>query len=156
MKIAKIAFTAALTLALVGCGGSETAYRDDIATDDIATAVDAVISAENLIAMDEAYLDNAMQVDPSHFDDFTVKINSTGINIDEYGIFHAADDEAAEAIEAYLDMRVENWMVEYMPEEFPKLESAEVVTYGEYVMYAILSDDNRTAAFAELEAELAN
>jgi len=38
-------------------------------------------------------------------------------------------------------------MKEYMPEEFPKLESAEVKTAGNYVIYAILSDNDKKAAF---------
>ena len=34
-----------------------------------------------------------------------------------------------------------------MPGERPKLDSAEVKIVGNYVMYAILSDSDRTAAF---------
>ena len=39
------------------------------------------------------------------------------------------------------------WLNEYLPEEKPKLEHAEVWSEGNYVMYAILDDDNREAVY---------
>ena len=45
-------------------------------------------------------------------------------------------------------------MDEYMPEEKPKLENAEVKTVGNYVMYAILSDDGKKSAFGAFEKSL--
>ena len=41
-----------------------------------------------------------------------------------------------------------------MPEEKPKLESAEVHVKGDYVMYCILSDKDKTAAFKAFEDAL--
>jgi hypothetical protein len=38
-------------------------------------------------------------------------------------------------------------MDEYMPEEKPKLEAAEVKTVGLYVIYAIVSEESRKAVF---------
>ena len=45
-------------------------------------------------------------------------------------------------------------MVEYMPEEFPKLQNAETKTIGNYVMYAILSDSDKQAVFSAFEKTL--
>ena len=42
-----------------------------------------------------------------------------------------------------------------MPEELPKLEEAQVKVCGEYVMYAILSDETAGDAFAAFESALA-
>ena len=92
-----------------------------------------------------------MKMDVSDYAGYTVKINAYGANIDEYGIFQAADDKQAKdveaAVEAYLQLRLDSWMDEYMPEEKPKLSSAEVKSEGKYVMYAILGDADKTAAF---------
>jgi hypothetical protein len=145
-------------LALAACGGSSEEYKSDVATADIAEQVSASLESDSLIAMDESYLTNAMQLDPTMFADYTVMVNSKGVNIDEFGIFKAPDAdsvaEVEEAIKGYLQLRIDTWMPEYMPEEYPKLENAEVTTCGQYVMYAILADDSAQTAFAELETAL--
>ena len=99
-----------------------------------------------------------MKIDASSFEEFTVRINAFGANIDEYGIFKAADSSQAKeikaAVEAYLKLRLDTWMDEYMPEEKPKLTSAEVKTKGNYIMYCILSDSDKAAAFSAFESSL--
>ena len=78
--------------------------------------------------------------------------------VDEYGVFRAKDADAAKELEKqakdYLANRLETWMDEYMPEEKPKVENAECRVFGNYVVYAILSDANRSAAFKAVEAAL--
>ena len=149
-----------LVLLLAGCsGGEESPYKNDVAVSDLAAAVDASLSNPDLIAMQDSYLTNAMQLDPAAFAEYAVKINSKGINIDEYGIFKAPDaksvEDTQEAAEGYLQFRLDTWMSEYMPEELPKLEEAQVKVCGEYVMYAILSDEDAEDAFAAFESALA-
>ena len=56
--------------------------------------------------------------------------------------------------EGYLQLRADSWMDEYMPEEKPKLTAAEVKTSGNYVMYCILSDTDKSAAFGAFESSL--
>ncbi|MGE4352758.1 MAG: DUF4358 domain-containing protein [Oscillospiraceae bacterium] len=147
-----------ILILLTGCGSSDTEYKTDVALSDLAEAVDAVIDSDSLVAMDDSYLVNAMQLDPENFADYMVKINATGVNIDEYGIFKAQDDESVDSVKAaaegYLQLRLDNWMPEYMPEELPKLENAQVKVCGRYVMYAILSDEQSQAAFSAFEATL--
>jgi hypothetical protein len=85
------------------------------------------------------------------FADYLVKVNAAGANIDEYGIFKAKDpaqlEAAEEEVKSYLQLRRDTWMDEYMPEEKPKLEAAEVKTVGLYVIYAIVSEESRKAVF---------
>ena len=85
-------------------------------------------------------------------------MNAFGANVDEYGIFKAKDEEQAKeiaaAVEAYLKMRNDTWMTEYMPEERPKMEAASYETAGLYVMYAVLADEAKTAAFDAFTASL--
>jgi hypothetical protein len=58
-----------------------------------------------------------------------------GANVDEYGVFRGADEaQAAEikkAVEDYLAMRVDSWMDAYMPEEKPKVTSAQIEDRGQ-------------------------
>ena len=149
---------AALCLCLAACSGGKEEYKDDISASELASAVDAVIDSSDMIAMEDSYLQNAMQLEPADFAEYVVKINSKGVNIDEYGIFAAPDTDSVQqvqdAAEGYLQLRKDTWMPEYMPEELPKLENARVKTCGRYVMYAILSDDAADAAFSAFEDAL--
>ncbi len=142
---------------LSSCAKKE-AWRADVPMSELTAAVEAGLASEGLTAMDEAYLKGALKLDDSLFDDYAVKINAYGVNIDEYGIFKALDEDSVPsvraAVEDYLRLRKETWMEEYMPEEKPKLEAAEVRTCGLYVMYAILSDGERETAFSGFEDAL--
>ncbi|MGI5936763.1 MAG: DUF4358 domain-containing protein [Oscillospiraceae bacterium] len=140
----------ALALSLLSaCGKSSVA---DVPVEDIAKKVDEAIGNEGtLIAVDADYIRGYMRMDVSDYMGFVVKINAYGANIDEYGIFKGADGnqakEIAKAVEDYLQMREDTWMEEYMPEEKPKLLAAESKVLGNYVMYAILWDEEKAAAF---------
>lgn len=145
---------------LAACGGGGGAYRDDVSIDTLAAAVDAKLSApEAMIEAPGNYIIGTMQMDVSSYAGYSIKLNSMGINIDEYGIFKGTDEKQAQeikkAVEDYLQLRRDSWMPEYMPQEYPKLENAEIRTAGNYVMYAILSDSEKTAVFAAFEQEIA-
>ena len=146
----------AMVLALLcACGGS----AKDVAIGDVVSAVDAALNkGDNLVEVDANYIKGYMKIDVAGYEGFTVKINAYGANIDEYGVFKAKDSaqakEAKEAAEAYLQLRVDSWMDAYMPEEKPKLTSAEVRTSGNYVMYCILSDTDKSAAFGAFDGAL--
>ena len=149
---------AALLLLLSACGGAKV--RDDVPVSGLSSAVDSAIGNEgDLVAAPESYLSSLMELDFSSLPEYVVKINSRGVNIDEYGIFKAAEGQKVSDLEAtvkgYLQNRIDIWMPEYMPEELPKLENAEVKTVGNYVMYMILSDSQKAAAGATFESSLA-
>jgi len=141
-----------------GCGSKTEVVKTDVPVSDISAAVTKVLSDDALVSVDADYVKGSMKMEVSDFDSFDVKINSKGVNIDEFGIFKAKDSEQVsavqKAVEDYLQMRSDTWMPEYMPEERPKLDSAEVRTVGYYVMYAILSDEDRDAAFKAFTAAL--
>ena len=84
--------------------------------------------------------------------------SGVGANVDEYGIFKASSEDGVAAVEqmvqSYLSKRVETWMPEYMPEEFPKVQSAKAQVYGQYVVYCILDDSEKSAVFNAIEAAL--
>lgn len=142
---------------LCACNGGDThtdtpAIKTDVTVDDLAAKVDEAIGAgDNMAARDASYIQGMMDMDVSSYAEYVVKTNAMGTNVDEYGIFKGTDEaqaaEIAQAVDAYLKMRNETWMTEYMPEERPKMEAASYEVCGVYVMYAVLADDAKTAAF---------
>lgn len=145
-----------MVMLLCACGSGK---GKDVPVDDVVAAVDEALGKdESLVAVDENYIKGYMKMDVADYDGFTVKINAYGANIDEYGVFRAKDSSQAKeiksAVESYLQLRVDSWMDEYMPEEKPKLTAAEVKTNGNYVMYSILSDADKQAAFGAFDGAL--
>lgn len=151
-----VLLTAALVLALAlcACGGGSS---KDVPVSDIVTAVDGVLGGSgNLVEADTGMVEGFMKLSEDGYADCAVKISSS-TSFDEYGVFQAADSSQAkaiaEALEAYLQLKLETDMG-YQPEELPKLESAEVKTSGNYVMYCILGDAEKSAAFGAFEDAL--
>ena len=143
-----------LALALCACGGSS---GKDVPVADIVTAVDGVLgSGETLVEADAGMVEGFMKLTEDGYADCAVKISSS-TSFDEYGVFKAADSSQAKtiagALEAYLQLKLETDMG-YQPEELPKLEKAEVKTSGNYVMYCVLGDSERDAAFGAFENAL--
>ena len=134
-------------------------YRDDVKTSEIADSIKQKIEGgDKLTEVNETFIENTMGVAASEYEDHSVFITVVGTNINEFGIFKAKDSAQAEKLKEelqdYLKLRNEAWMPEYLPEEYPKLKNAEVKSAGLYVMYAILSDSEKQAAFSELESML--
>ena len=140
---------------LAACGDS---WREDAAAAELAETVSAYLDAGSLAEMKESYLTGAMKLDTALFSDWVVEVNAYGVNIDEFGIFRAPDAAGVSAVENavrdYLQLRRDTWMDEYMPEEKPKLEKAEVKTCGLYVIYVIASEEARPQMLAAFEQAL--
>lgn len=139
-------FVLSMLVCLVGCGKAK--FKDDVSLETLEEIFDRKLGSADMAAMNSGYLSGAMHLDPSQFGLYVVKLNSRGVNIDEYGIFKARNmdevDDVKDAVEGYLKLRRDTWMEEYMPKEKPKLEKAVVTVCGRYVMYLIASDELRT------------
>lgn len=137
----------ALALGLLAGCGSESAQPE---MSDVVAAVEAVVPTDGMTQLDASYIKNVFKLEESDYADCLVMSTNVGTTIDEFGIFKGKDSaQAAElktAVEEYLQFRLDSWMPEYLPEEFPKLQGAQLWADGDYVMYAILSDDAKTAA----------
>ena len=108
----------------------------------------------SLVEMTEDYVSGILSVDLTKVSDYSVYVDASGAGVDEYGIFKAnegAGEEVQSMLESYLDMRLESWMDEYMPEEKPKVENAVVKNYGDYYVYVILSDSEQEAFYTAFE-----
>ncbi len=108
--------------------------------------------------MDFGYIENMFKLSDGDYERCLVMATNVGTTIDEFGLFKGADSAQAEALHTavkdYLQLRLDAWMPEYLPEEFPKLQNAQVWTAGNYVFYAILSEDAKTAASSAFQAAL--
>lgn len=157
--VSSILLIAISLLALVSCGSGAAKYRNDVAVPDLCAAADPLIGDSSTMAtMTDDYLYGMMGIELDGISDYAVKVQASGANVDEYGIFKASSEENVATVEqmvqSYLAKRVETWMPEYMPEEFPKVQSAKAQVYGQYVVYCILDDSEKSAVFNAIEAAL--
>ena len=143
----------ALAALLAGCGGGKT---KDVPVSELADKVSAALGKSDMADPGANYVRGYMRRTPDEIGDYIIRKNVMGTNIDEFGIFKAGTMDAAalkEMIDGYLKILQDSWM-NYQPEEEPKLKGAEVKTVGDYVMYVILSDADKAAAFKAFEAAL--
>ena len=157
-KTALLLCAVAMIASLAACGSGSSKVRDDVAAKDVSEAVAAVLTQDSLVTAPDSYISGSMKMDMSGYKGYDVKINSKGVNIDEYGVFQGKDAaqtaEIKKAVEDYIQRYKDRWVPEYMPGERPKLDGCEIKVEGNYVMYAILSDDDKTAAFGAFEKAL--
>lgn len=145
----------ALCLLFASCNRTPK-YRDDVKTSELADSIKLKIEGgDKLTEIDASFMQSSMGIDATEYEDFSVFITVVGTSINEFGIFRVKDEAHAEELKGklqdYIDLRNEAWMPEYLPEEYPKLKNAEIKSAGLYVMYAVLSDSEKEAAFKELE-----
>lgn len=134
-------------LCLCAACGDDTAKSTDPGMDAVSTAVKNAADSEIMTDIPESYMQSMMKLSAENYSECYARISSVGININEYGVFKTDDPDAMkDLLHAYLEYREEIWMDEYLPEEHPKLQNAQVWVMGDYVMYAILDSETMDAA----------
>ncbi len=151
--------------AMVACGGDgqseETRDPNKPAAtlDSIYAAVSAVVpDADKLTDAQATHLSGFFNgAVPEDFASYKIVMQTMSTSIDQIGIFEAKSAEDVKKIEAmvddFFDFYLSLWNDNYLAEEKPKLENAERVTSGNFVMYVILGDDARAAAITAFENE---
>ena len=147
-----------LSVSLLGC--KSNSYLDDLSCAQlISVAKDSVTTESGYEPMSAGRSEYAFG--DLKYDDMAIIVSIATENIDEIGVFHATSPDAAKeistALEVYLDGLLEEkgtFIASYAPYELEKLENAEVRMFGNYVAYAILSRDGRSAVFMTLEGEI--
>lgn len=94
---------------------------------------------------------------PDYVTDSVIRFSTDGNDLNEFGIYHvtAGNAEAMkELLTAYLTKFYDLYNANYLPEETPKLRDAEVKVFGNYVVYAMLNDADRTTLFDTIENSL--
>ena len=159
LRVISTVLAALLLLGLLaGCGAGS---GKTVPVADLAGAVSTALGKADSMAESDGTFLGLTGADADKLGEYRILINRYGANIDEFGIFSSGDEKdslSAQKIKAlvenYLARRLDIWMEEYMPEEKPKLENAEVRVKGDYVMYCILSDADKTTAFKAFENAL--
>ena len=142
-----IALILAMLMALCllsACGGHSDS---DPGFEAVSNAVKNAADSDIMTDIPESYMESMMKLTADNYSECLVRISSVGTNIDEYGVFKTEDPSAMEdALNDYLAYRMDIWMDEYLPEELPKLQNAQVWAVGNYVMYVIADSDTIDAA----------
>ncbi len=154
-KILCLTLACILLLALAACGDGTT-YADTLSVSRLgAEARAALKDQKDYTVADSGYLDDFFFL-PSYVTEHTVFFSTEGNDINEIGIFHVTEGNAqtmATTLSNYLTDSYEQnaaWYDSYIPQETPKLRDAEVRVFGNYVIYGILSDADRTTVFDAL------
>ncbi len=150
-----------LATLLSACGKKEKTYADDIPCSELADTVEEQIPVDfGYETFGGEHLRYYFEDTKVH-DDACLRYSVRSEEISEFGIFHTPDEasriEIKRLCENYLaTLREEKstFIASYAPEEVPKLERAEVRSFGNYVAYAILSDDDRELFFETIEKKL--
>ena len=137
------------SLLLAGCAGAR--YKSDVPCEDVTKkAVEILSDGLEYAEFDGSHVD--MYFNKAAFEDFFVIYSTETNDINEIGVFRAADERSAKQTEAAcLDyvktMRDEQraFISSYAPDELPKLERARVHRYGNYVVYTILTPEETDA-----------
>jgi hypothetical protein len=159
MRLTAIIIIIVAAFALYGCGADESRLQvnADIEVADIAASADSIIkSGGKLSAVDDAYIKGMMNIDASLIDEYTLKIQTSGTEIDQYGIFKVTDkanfDNVKKALEAYLDTLRNSWDdFNYLPSEAPKLANAAIYTAEPFLIYTVMSEADTTAFITKFE-----
>lgn len=111
----------------------------------------------SLVEMTEGYVSGVMNFDLAKVSEYVVCVDASGTTVDEFGIFKANADTGEDVkgmLTEYLEMRLDTWMDEYMPEEKPKVENAQIRNNGDYYIYAILGDSEKEQLLGAFEEAL--
>ena len=149
-----------LTLSLISCSKKDD-YRDDVPCAQITDAIKKDLSAKGGYAFFEEDQIKFIFDDISLADEYSVLYSLLSQNIDEFGVFHADNEKDARELfdecREYIEEKYEDenaFISSYAPEELPKLKDGEVKVFGNYVVFAILSENDRAALFAKVEEML--
>ncbi|MBR5880554.1 MAG: DUF4358 domain-containing protein [Clostridia bacterium] len=161
----KIIMITAMLLCLVMSLNACSSVRDDVPVSELTSAVLGAVSTQGgFTAADADYVSlefaNASVID-SNVSEWMICASTSSQTVDEFGIFHVKNGGDVGAVKAEvqdyvsaLQVKLEVYLDMYDPAEKTKLENARVTVYGNYVVYAILSSDDKDALFSHVESAL--
>ncbi len=144
-------------LFLPSCKGP--AYRSDLSAEALAkSCADELAVSDVAFETEESFSGEEMPFcDP----ELSVCYATDGNNLDEFGIWKTRGEKPRKVATFLSDSLLkryrenESFYQSYIPEEIPKLRDAEVRVYGDYVVYAVLSPQQKKEFFQFLEKTLA-
>ena len=162
-KAARAALLVLLCTVFILSSCAKEEYKTDINAKEIADALCEKTPTESKwIGEDQDFIKEYIEI-PEYVKESQVYYAQNTNNLDEFGIFWVEEgkESAVRSMlsQGYLQKRYnenQEWYNSYMPTQTPKLRDAEVRVYGNCVVYAVLSPEQRTAFFAECEKLLKN
>ena len=149
-----------MIFAAVSCGGG---YKNDVPLKTLTDAALAKVPVDGgYITADEDFMEFNFEGHEYAAEYGVFYAANTSANINELGVLRADSAENAqklfEATEKYLEDRLESWMgaINYTPDEHPKMENAKCKLFGNYVVYTILTVEDRNAVIDAVESLLKN
>lgn len=143
-------------LCLVSCAKAQ--YTNDVSCTDLCNKASEMLSdgleyTEYDASHRKFYFD-----DTEDYDDCCLIYSTDTANINEIGVFHAPNEDAARDVEEdcfeYIEQMREGeraFIASYAPGELPKLDGATVSRFGRYVVYIIVPTDKRTSVLGAIE-----
>ncbi len=141
---------------LTACGKS---YKDDKTASQLAAVIEKAAPTNGGYSSAESdFVDFNMKGVSEICDEYVIKLSSADTDMSEFGVFHAKTSSDAEKIselcQKYVDKVKTNYNPDYLPEEYPKIQNAKVTVWGNYVVYTMLTDSERTAVVSAILAEI--
>lgn len=139
---------------LVGCTSQSDSQAKDIPVTDILSAVEPIADIPNGIQiLDEDTILSMYDIDPEMVLDMGLLKAGNGANADEIMVVSVKDTADSDTIKEAYALRLTVLMdlfADYTPADVPKIENAQMVQKGNYLLLAVCSDaDAVTAAFEE-------
>ena len=135
-------------------------YRQDLSPYELADYVEKELPGTPLCVLDKQADFYAGKLSLEEIS-FALRVAEDGSDLDEFGVFACSDENSAKSFSKELDAYLETlyqenreWYLSYIPNEVPKLQNAEVKTFGRYVAYAILNENERNRVFDLLRERL--
>lgn len=146
---------------LCAAGCRQAQYRDDVSCEAITDAIcEKIKDDEEFLPFGEEHIRFSFE-DTDRFADKSLVYSARGENIDEIGIFLAGSDEDVDELRRLCAQYVNTlreeqraFVASYAPREATKLDAATVRVFGRYVVYTVLSEDDRDKAFETIEERL--
>ncbi len=149
----------ALTTLLASCGGSSEAIAN-LPVAELSASVDTLLTnASKMSPVDGDYIKGMLEIDTASLDEFVLKMQVSGTEIDQYGILKIADGaditSVKTSVETYINTLRTNWKaMGYLPSEQVKLDAAKVEEVGSYIIFTILSSDESDTFFDKIDEML--
>ncbi len=157
MKKRIFAVFSILFLILTSCEGQT--YRNDLSAEEVCKICAETLEIEDAgMEGKEAFPEkNRPGINP----EVAVCFSGNGNSLDEIGVWKATGEKPRQVAIFLADSLFQRYeenkgfYQSYIPEEMPKLQEAEVRVYGNYVVYAVLSPQQKKAFFQMVEKTLA-
>ena len=156
LRLLSVLLCIALFSSLSACAQREH-FKDDVSAEELADSITHALSKDDYLTDDQNLTDSYFTL-PESVTEHTVRYAADTNNINEFGVYHVTKGGTKELeallVEKYLELSYLNnreWYDSYIPEESAKLRDAEVRTFGNYVVYAILDKEDRNTVFETVE-----